>query len=157
MLLEKSEEWATDFLTEIKCVSLGDLDGDSRLEIVTSGGVGEESSFANETAHPNLAQLRVWSWNGEALALKYSQEWSVGDGVFAWNVGSSDLDGDSVVEIVTVGCMGINSLCDPDMRIWSVQNADGGYDFLKFILIGSISAIVICAGVLVLKKSLRRK
>jgi hypothetical protein len=157
LLLEKSEEWATDFLTEIKCVSLGDVDGDSRLEIMTSGGVGEESSFANETAHPNLAQLRVWGWDGKALTMKYSQEWSVGDGVFAWNVGSSDIDRDGVVEIVTVGCMGIDSLCDPDMRIWSVQNTDGSSDFLKFMLMGIIGAILVSAGVLfVLKKSQRK-
>ena len=157
LVLEKSEEWATDFLTEIKCVSLGDVDGDSRLEIMTSGGVGEESSFANETAHPNLAQLRVWGWDGASLILKYDEVWSVGDGVFAWNVGSSDVDGDGVVEIVTVGCMGVDSLCDPDMRIWSVQNAGGSYDFLKFVLVGLICAVVVSAGVLfVLKKGQRK-
>lgn len=46
-----------------------------------------------------------------------------GDGVCAWNVGTGDLDNDRTVEIVTVGCMGINRLCDPDMRIWSIPNS----------------------------------
>jgi hypothetical protein len=33
------------------------------------------------------------------------------------------VDGDGVTEIVTVGCMTISNLCDPDLRIWSIRNA----------------------------------
>jgi len=149
LLLEKSMEWATDYLTEIKCVSLGDVDGDAKMEIVTSGGVGEESSFANNATEPNQAQLKVWSWDGTTLKEKYSKEWSIGEGVFAWNVGSSDVDNDGVVEIVTVGCMGEGSLCDPDMRIWSVQNTTGSdQPFLNLMLAGVIAAVGVSAGVL---------
>jgi len=149
LLLEKSMEWATDYLTEIKCVSLGDVDGDAKMEIVTSGGVGEESSFANNATEPNQAQLKVWSWDGTTLKEKYSKEWSIGEWVFAWNVGSSDVDNDGVVEIVTVGCMGEGSLCDPDMRIWSVQNTTGSdQPFLNLMLAGVIAAVGVSAGVL---------
>jgi hypothetical protein len=156
LLLEESEEWATDYLTEIKCVSLGDVDGDSKPEIVTSGGVGEESSFANNTTEPNQAQLKVWGWDGTTLTEKLSQEWSIGDGVFAWNVGSSDVDSDGVVEIVTVGCMGIGSLCDPDMRIWSGQNAIGAPVFISAVFAGIIAAIAISTGVFFIMKKRRR-
>ena len=153
LLLEKSEEWATDYLTEIKCVSLGDIDGDSRLDIVTSGGVGEKGSFANNATSPTQAQLRVWDWDGTSLVLKQSKEWTIGDGFIAWNVASSDVDGDGVVEIVTVGCMGIGSLCDPDMRLWSVPSTDGDPLFLNFLYAVVIAVILISAGVfLALKK-----
>lgn len=157
LVLEKSEEWATDFLTEIKCVSLGDVDGDSRLEIVTCGGVGAESSFANDGAEPNRAQLRVWSWDGLVLEEECGGEWSVGDGVFVWNVGLGDVDGDGVVEVVTVGCMGLNSLCDPDLRIWSVQSAGGSFGFFVFVLVGVVCVVVVSVGVLFLLKRSWRK
>lgn len=120
LVLEKSEEWATDYLNEVKCVSLNDVDGDSRMEIVTSGIVASYGSFATNETSPNTAQIRIWNWDGTKLTLEQSQEYTIGDGVCAWNVGTGDLDSDSAVEIVTVGCMGVNNLCDPDMRIWSI-------------------------------------
>ncbi|MEM3378239.1 MAG: VCBS repeat-containing protein [Candidatus Bathyarchaeia archaeon] len=120
LLLEGSREWTSDYLTEVKCVSLGDVDGDLHMEIVTSGIVAAYGSFNTSQTKPNHAQLRVWSWNGETLSLEHSRDWTIGDGVCAWNVGAGDLDNDGKMEIVTVGCMGINNLCDPDMRIWSI-------------------------------------
>jgi hypothetical protein len=145
LLLEASEEWATDYLTEVKCVSLGDVDGDSNLEIVTSGGVGAAESFANNASVPNHAQLRVWDWDGSELTLKCSEEWTIGDGVFAWNVATSDLDGDGVVEIVTVGCMGMGVLCDPDMRVWALQSVDTEQVFLGIILAGIVVIVLVFA------------
>ena len=156
LLLEKSEEWASDYLTEIKCVSLGDVDGDSELEIVTSGGVGAEGSFANDTASPTQGQLRVWSWDGANLTLEYGQDWTVGDGFFAWNVASGDVDGDEVEEIVTVGCMGMGSLCDPDMRVWSVKKADANQIFPYVALALTSSAIMVLAGFLLLFKKIKQ-
>ncbi len=117
--LEETKEWASDYLSEVKCISLNDVDGDSRIEIVTSGIVAAYGSFATNKTSPNHAQLRIWSWDGETLSLRQSQEWTIGDGVCAWNVGAGDLNNDGTVEIVTVGCMGMNNLCDPDMRLWS--------------------------------------
>jgi hypothetical protein len=118
--LKTSKEWVTDYLNEVKCISLNDVDGDSRIEIVTSGIVAAYGSFATNETSPNSAQLRIWGWDGTNLTLKRSQDWTIGDGVCAWNVGTGDLDNDGTVEIVTVGCMGMNNLCDPDMRIWSI-------------------------------------
>lgn len=156
LLLEKSEEWATDFLTEIKCVSLGDVDGDSKIDIVTSGGVGSKNSFANDTANPTQAQLRVWGWDGANLSLKLCQDWTIGDGVFAWNVATGDVDCEGVVEIVTVGCMGIGPLCDPDMRIWSVRKTDGDQLFLCLVFIVLIAVIGVSAGALYALKKRRQ-
>ena len=152
LLLEKSHEWVTDYLTEIRCISLGDVDGDSKLEIVTSGGVGAKSSFANATATPTHAQLRVWGWDGTTLTLKLGQEWTIGDGVFAQNVASSDLDGDGFVEIVTVGCMGVGALCDPDMRIWSVDKPKADSLFLWFLFAGIVGVVVISGVFLISRK-----
>jgi hypothetical protein len=123
LLLEKSKEWMTDYVTVAQCVSLSDVDGDSRLEILTSGGVGAEGSFTNNATDPNQAQLRVWSWDGTELTLEQGKDWTINDGVYAFNVAAGDVDGDGVTEIVTVGCMTISNLCDPDLRIWSIRNA----------------------------------
>ena len=49
------------------------------------------------------------------LELKAEERWTVGEGVFAWNVGAGDVDSDGTVEIVTVGCMYVSQLCDPDL------------------------------------------
>jgi hypothetical protein len=156
LLLEASEEWTTDYLNEVKCISLNDVDGDSRIEIVTSGIVAAYGSFATNETNPNNAQIRSWGWDGTTLTLKQRQDYTIGDGVCAWNVGTGDLDNDGTVEIVTIGCMAINSLCDPDMRIWSIQNAAISPLFLTFVIIGIIAATVLSAtAFFVLKK--RRK
>jgi len=151
--LEASKEWTSDYLTEVKCISLNDVDGDSRMEIVTSGITAAYGSFANNATNPDRAQLRVWGWDGTTLTLKRSQDWTIGDGVCAWNVAAGDVDGDAAVEIVTVGCMGIGTLCDPDMRIWSIQSAAVSPLFLTFVITGIITATVLYATVFfVLKK-----
>jgi len=141
LALEESKEWVTDYLNEVKCISLNDVDGDSRIEIVTSGIVAAYGSFATNETSPNNAQIRIWGWDGTTLTLKQSQDYTIGDGVCAWNVATGDLDNDGTVEIVTVGCMGINSLCDPDMRIWSIMTPQP----IEFIiaLVTSVAFIVI--------------
>jgi len=123
LLLEKRQEWATKDISEVKALSLNDVDGDGRIEIVTSGVTAAQGSFAKNATETELAQLRVWSWDGKTLTLEQSQDWTIGEGVCAWNVATGDLDGDSKVEIVTVGCMYVSNLCDPDMRVWSITNS----------------------------------
>ena len=120
---EVGEEWTTDYLTEVKSITLHDVDGDGRMEIVESGTVAAEGSFAKNATTPERAQLKVWSWDGTNLTLKRSEDWVVGEGVCAWNIASGDVDGDGKVEIVTVGCMYVGDLCDPDMRIWSIPTS----------------------------------
>jgi len=120
LALEKSQEWATKDVSEVKAVSLNDVDGDGRIEIVTSGVTAAQGSFAENATDKELAQLRVWSWDGKTLKLEQSQDWTIGEGVCAWNVATGDVDKDGTVEIVTVGCMYVSNMCDPDMRIWSI-------------------------------------
>ena len=154
LLLEKSKEWVTDYITVIQCVSLNDVDGDSRLEIVTSGGVGAEGSFANNATSPNQAQLRVWSWDGTELNLEQGKDWTVNDGVYAFNVGTGDVDRDGVTEILTVGCMAMSNLCDPDLRIWSISNASS-FPVVYVVAAGIIASTVLAGTLLLLKKRLR--
>jgi hypothetical protein len=53
-------------------------------------------------------------------------------------VASGDFDNDGTVEIVTVGCMYINNLCDPDMRIWSISTP-----LPSDLIIAAVAGIVI--------------
>jgi hypothetical protein len=141
--LEKSHEWITEDITEVKAISLNDVDGDEKMDIVTSGTTAVYGSFFDVGSPPEKAQLRVWEWNGENLTVKRGEDWQIGDGVCAWNVGTGDLDDDGTGEIVTVGCMYISTLCDPDMRIWSVTRQSAPLLYLFFALIGILVVIVL--------------
>ncbi|MCK4885237.1 VCBS repeat-containing protein, partial [Candidatus Bathyarchaeota archaeon] len=119
LFLEKSHEWITEDITEVKAMSLNDVDGDEQVDVVTSGMTAVYGSFFDVDTISETAQLRVWSWNGKVLTLKQNVDWVIGEGVMAWNVATGDVDDDGTVEILTVGCMYISTLCDPDLRIWS--------------------------------------
>ncbi len=118
--LETSYEWTSEAVTEAKSITLNDVDGDGSTEIVTSGVTAGQNSFAENATVKELAQLKIWNWNGTTLSMKQSNDWTVGEGVCAWNVASGDVDKDGTVEIITVGCMYVTNMCDPDMRIWSL-------------------------------------
>lgn len=153
-LTEKaSQEWATDYLTEVKCVTLNDVDGDDKTDIVVSGITAAEGSFNNPEAAHDRGQLRVWGFDGSALMLKQSMEWSFDDGSCAWNVGSGDVDNDGVVEIITVGCSALGGLCDPDMRIWSLPSAETFPTYIVYIL----AVVLLATGVSILYLMVLRK
>jgi hypothetical protein len=152
LALEKSQEWATDYITEIKSISLNDVDGDGRKEIVTSGMVGAQGGFWDNGTAPEMAQLRVWGWDGTTLTLKQSQDWVIGDGVCAWNVATGDVDKDGTVEIVTVGCMYVGNLCDPDMRIWSIARESGSPLYVFSAIIGIVAATLVVISFLFVRK-----
>ena len=139
--LRSSSEWINDDITEVMSVSLGDVDGDSRMEIVAGGMLAPYGSFNTNTTLPDRGQLGIWSWDGNNLKLKESKEWDFAQGVSVWNVGTADLNNDGKVEIVSCGCISINSLCDPDMRIWSITPASSEIVSPAFSLI--ISAIIV--------------
>jgi hypothetical protein len=144
LTLEKTHEWATMDISEVKAISLNDVDGDARTEIVTSGVTAAKGSFAQNATNKEFAQLRVWSWDGQTLTLKQSQDWTIGEGVCAWNVGTGDIDRDGTAEIVTVGCMYVSSLCDPDMRIWSIATSSS----IEFTIAAAASiAVILMAGI----------
>ncbi len=143
--LEKSEEWISEDITEIKSISLNDVDGDGDIEIVTCGLTSVYGSFNNTESVPDHAQIRIFKWNGNSLNLEHSKDWTIGDGVVAWNIVTGDIDKDETVEIVTVGCMGESGLCDPDLRIWSINIRPDSFFFGQLELISSITIGIILA------------
>ena len=145
--LEKSQEWMTSDITELKSISINDVDGDGKIEIVTSGSSAGYGSFAQDAADKAQAQIRVWCWDGNTLTLKQSEDWIVGEAVSVWNVGTGDVDNDGVVEIITVGCMQIENTrdCDPDLRIWSLPAAAAPFPYLPVAVVGATAAAIIVA------------
>jgi len=142
LTLKDSKEWTTDYLTEVKCLALSDVDGDGKNEIITSGMVASKDSFANETAGHDRGQLKVWGFNGANLMLENSVDWSIDDGACAWNVAAGDVDNDGVTEIVTVGCIALGTLCDPDLRIWSLPQAESFPYLIVFPAIVGVGLLV---------------
>jgi hypothetical protein len=143
LFLEKSQEWISEDITMVKSVSLEDVDDDGHVDIVTCGFTSVYGSFKNDEANPDASQLRIWSWNGETLTLKEESDWTMEDGVAAMNVDTGDLDNNEKCEIVSVGCMTIDTLCDPDMRIWSIEReAESSQNYLLVIL-GVVFAIIL--------------
>jgi hypothetical protein len=123
------------------------------MEIVTGGMVAAFGSFAANISNPDRGQLGVWCWDGETLTQQELQEWTIAEGFCAWNVGTADLENDGTVEIVTIGCMSINKLCDPDMRIWSIRNEAFDPFFSVYVAAGIVAVILICVAIFfVLKK-----
>jgi hypothetical protein len=144
-LTEKdSQEWTSDYLTEVKCLSLYDVDGDGKTDVISSGTVAAAGSFKNDSSPPDRGQLRIWDWNGEALTLKENKEWTLEDGACAWNVVAIDIDKEGDPEIVTVGCIGIDNLCDPNMRIWEAPQTSNNSSYMIFLFVGvAIAAFAI--------------
>jgi hypothetical protein len=145
--LEKSQEWVNLDITQPTSISINDVDGDGKKEIVTSGYTAGYGSWAPNAPDKTRAELKVWSWDGNTLTLKQSKDWIVGEAVSAWNVGTGDVDNDGFVEIVTVGCMETGNLCDPDLRIWSLPAASeppAPVPYLPVIVFGAaVTAIVV--------------
>jgi hypothetical protein len=144
LVLEGTQEWFVEDITEVKAIALDDLNGDGRLEIFVSGGTAVYGGFDVDT-QPEAAFLTVWRWDGDVLGLICEEDWTVGEGVFAWNVGTGDVDGDGVTEIVTVGCMYVNQLCDPDLRIWSMSASKSAdtFEYVAFVITGIVVAVLV--------------
>lgn len=144
--LEESHEWATSDITEIKSISIADVDLDGKKEVVTSGLTCGYGSFAENASDKSRVELKIWSWNGKTLSLKLSTNWMAGEGVCGWNVGTGDVDNDGTFEIMTVGCMYIDNLCDPDLRIWSLpaeSNTLASFPYLPIMVAGTVATILV--------------
>jgi hypothetical protein len=101
---------------------------------------------------PELAQLRVWSWDGNTLTLKYNTDWYIDEGACAWNAATGDLDRDGVIEIVTIGCTYFGNMCDPDMRIWSITNDSSPSLYALLAAVGIVAAIALAIAFLLVTK-----
>lgn len=153
----ESQEWATDYLTEVKSISINDVDNDGKKEVVTSGITAAEGSFKNSEAVHDRGQLKVWGFNGTAIILKQSAEWTFDDGACAWNLGNGDVDKDGVLEIITVGCTALGSLCDPDMRIWSISNINANPNCTPYLLVAGVLGITTAFSILTFNWRKKRK
>jgi hypothetical protein len=152
-----SQEWATDYLTEVKSISIDDVDNDGMMEAITSGITAAEDSFKNSEAPHDRGQLRVWGFDGTTLILEQSAEWTFDEGACAWNVGNGDVDKDGILEIITVGCTSLGSLCDPDMRIWSISNASPPPNSTVIALVTVfITAVVLSVLVFIFRSRLKQ-
>ncbi len=147
--LKASQEWAGYDITELKSITVNDVDGDGKLDIVGSGVTAGSGGFAQDAAIKEYAQLRVWSWDGHTLTLKQSKDWNVDEGVCAWQDGTADLDNDGKIEIVTVGCSYKSTLCDPNLRIWSLPTLQAApsqdYTVIAIAVAGAVSIVVVIA------------
>jgi hypothetical protein len=159
LILLENKEWTIDYLTEVKCVSLGDVDGDSKADVVTSGVVASAGSFSANASVSERAQLRVWGWDGDALTLKHDTDWVTDEGVCAWNVATADLNNDGSGEIISVGCSYLSKLCDPDMRIWSIPagNSKSADSFPTLQMAFAAGALVLAVAAVVAFRRLRKK
>lgn len=150
---ETSKEWISDDVTEIKAIALDDVDNDNQVDIITAGLVGAYGGFNDINVPPEQAQLIVWNWNNQELVQKCKEQWTVGEGVVAWNVQTGDVDKDQIIEIISVGCMYISSLCDPDLRIYSIaqiQTQKVPYTLINILL--AIGVIFTILTIIVLKR-----
>ena len=143
--LEKSQEWENLDITQTESISIDDVDGDGKDEIVVSGYSAGYGSFEVGAENKTRAELKVWSWDGAKLILEQSEDWLVGEAASARNVGTGDLNGDGLVEIVTVGCIQLidSGDCDPDLRIWSVPSVESAFTSYLILAIAVITVIVI--------------
>lgn len=154
--LKATQEWLTLDITELKSIAIGDVDGDGVKEIVTSGDTSGYGSWAQNATNKERAELKVWKYNGTALTLEHDLNWIIGEGVGAWNCGTGDVDNDGVVEIVTVGCMYTDTLCDPDLRIWSLPQSQSSsvfpYLYFAAIVIAIIIIIAVVSALMLIRK-----
>ena len=107
LTLEHSEEWQTISWTHVYSVFAADVDKDGVTEIVTGGDAFNGTHYNN--------QLRIWNWNGTALTLESSREWSTGSGAGIQSVYAIDVDGDDIVEVVSAG----QDAFEAQLRIWN--------------------------------------
>ena len=153
--IEKSQEWGNLDITQPTSVSINDVEGDGKKEIVTSGYTAGYGSWALDSAGKSRAELKVWNWDGKTMTLKHGEDWIIGDAVSAWSVGTGDVDNDGIVEIVTVGCMETGMLCDPDLRIWSLAEASVPLDSVPYfavVIVGAAAIVVSMAAFMLIRK-----
>lgn len=149
---ETSKEWLVDDITEVKAISLDDVDNDGHLDIITAGLIGAYGGFNDIDVPPEQAQLIVWNWNQQELTQKAIEQWTVGEGVVAWNLQTGDVDNDNTIEIIAVGCMYVSALCDPDLRIYSIESvASNQNPTITYAIITVVIVIILSAGLIVYK------
>jgi hypothetical protein len=96
--------------TGVSSIFVSDLDKDGAPEILTV------SRVKGGTDHS--AQLCVWQWTGNSLALLKSIEWGSASGASANSVYAYDLNDDGEVEVVTGGYDNGLTNSSGQLRVW---------------------------------------
>jgi hypothetical protein len=91
--LENVKAWYWTGNTVINSVAIGDVNGDTTLEIITGGTYNDGTR--------NVAQLAVWT--GSTLALQNVKSWYWTDNTTINAVKVANTDADSAMEIITGG------------------------------------------------------
>jgi hypothetical protein len=107
--LENVKTWYWTGNTNIRSVAVGNVDGDSQVEIVTGG-------YYYDGAR-NVAQLCVW--NGATLALENVKVWYWTSNTAVFSVYIGNVDGDSQVEIVAGGGFNDGTRVQSQLCVWN--------------------------------------
>jgi hypothetical protein len=93
LVLENVRTWYWTSFTYINSVVVGDVDGDSKAEIVTGGAYWDGYRF----------NAQLCNWDAATLAFENVRTWYWTGSTIIYSVGLGDVDGDSKTEIVTAG------------------------------------------------------
>ena len=108
LTLENVKTWYWTSYTYINSVGVGDVDGDSKTEIVTGGTYWDGSRFN--------AQLCIW--NGATLTLENVKTWYWTSNTVIYSVAVGDVDDDSKAEIVTGGTYNDGTRANAQLCVW---------------------------------------
>ena len=115
MAVEDIRTWVWTGDTVINSVAVADVDGDSVLEIVTGGYY---------TDGVRIAQLVTW--NGADLAVEDIRTWYWTGDTIINSVAVADVDGDSVLEIVTGGYFNDGTRDVAQLVVWDGTTLEVG-------------------------------
>ena len=108
LTLENVRTWYWTGYTYINSVAVGDVDADTKTEIVTGGTYWDGTRF--------IAQL--CTWNGATLAFENVRTWYWTGSTIIYSVGLGDVDGDSKAEIVTAGNYNDGTRIQAQLCVW---------------------------------------
>ena len=108
LAVENVRTWYWTSNTQIASVSLGNVDADADVEIVTGG------SYSDNTRYN--AQLVVW--NGATLAVENVRTWYWTSNTYIESVSVGNVDADADVEIVTGGSYSDNTRYNAQLVVW---------------------------------------
>lgn len=113
LALENIKMWKWGSLTYINSIAISDVDGDSKLEIVTGGEVYDSSG--GKTA-------QLCSWNGSTLDIENVRTWSWNGGNYLDSVCAGDVNGDGQIEIITGGYFVSGDDWYSQLGVWDGSN-----------------------------------
>ena len=101
--------WGSD--TQISSIAIGDVNGDSKNEIVTGGTYFDGTRY--------VAQLHVW--NGATLAVEKVQTWYWGGDTYVNSVVISNITGGTSLSIITGGSFNDSIRTNAQLFVWSTS------------------------------------